>query len=42
MPSRLDQKTRRVWAIFCLSGKKVSRIGGAQLELQSLRKKLLK
>jgi YihY family inner membrane protein len=30
MPSRLDQKTRRVWAIFCLSVKKFSRIDGAQ------------
>jgi YihY family inner membrane protein len=30
MPSRLDQKTRRVWAVLCLAVKKFSRIDGAQ------------
>jgi YihY family inner membrane protein len=30
MPSRLDQETRRVWAILCLAVKKFSRIDGAQ------------
>ncbi len=30
MPSRLDQKTRRVWAILCLAVKKFLRIDGAQ------------
>ena len=29
-PSRLDQKTRRVWAILCLAVKKFLRIDGAQ------------
>src|SRR5512140_2937616 len=30
MPSRLDQKTRRAWAIVCLAVKKFWRIDGAQ------------
>jgi len=30
MPSRLDQKTPRVWAILCLAVKKFSRIDGVQ------------
>jgi YihY family inner membrane protein len=30
IPSRLDQKTRRVWAILCLAIKKFLRIDGAQ------------
>lgn len=30
MPSRLDQKTRRVWAILCLAVKQFSRIEGAE------------
>ena len=30
MPSRLDPKTRRVWAILCLAVKKFLRIDGAQ------------
>jgi len=30
MPSRLDQETRRIWAILCLAVKKFLRIDGAQ------------
>lgn len=30
MPSQLDQKTRRVWAILCLAVRKFSRIDGVQ------------